>query len=124
TVPRDRDDPARAAGPSLYGGRPPRAGAAVLARRRAPGPPALGQRGSGPAFVARAGAACHPPCDPRAGTAGDRHAAGPGAGARRHPGAWDARRGADLRPRPGVVRAGGGDAPAPPGAAGVMLVLY
>ena len=48
-VSRDRRDPARAAGASLYRGRPHSAGHPLLAAGGAAGPPALGQPGGGPA---------------------------------------------------------------------------
>jgi predicted ATPase len=98
-------------------------GHSLLAAGRAASPPALGQPRSGAAPHHGPGAAGYPPRDPSAGPAGARPADCSGAGLDRYEGYGGLRSGADLCPGTGVMCAGRGDAPALPGAAGLMSVL-
>src|SRR5437016_3221509 len=79
--------------------------------------------GSGPALHQRPGTTYHAPRDPGAGSARARPADRPGAGVNGRQGPCGPGGGADLRPRPGVMRSGRRDASALPNAAGFMSVL-
>ena len=116
-------DPARAAGASLYGGRPDGAGHPLLAAGRPAGPRTLGQSGSGRAPHERAGGARHPARHPRACPAGAGLADHPGPGVDGHQGLCGPGGVTRLRPGARALPAGGRDPAALPGAAGLVVLL-
>ena len=100
-----------------------RAGHPLLAAGRPAGHRALGQSGSDRAPHQRAGGARDPARHPRACPAGAGLADHPGPGVDGHQGLGGPGGGTSLRPGARALPAGGGDAAALPGAAGLVVLL-
>src|SRR5262249_43514730 len=119
----ERHPPAQAPAAPFHGGRAYRQGAALLAAGRATRAPALGEPGGSAPPPYRSGPPDHTARHPGTGSARAGPTDGPGARVDGHAGGLDPRSGADLRPGPGVVRAGRRDAPALPVAPGGLALL-